>query len=350
MRKLVKKAFIVFFALFLCGSCLLSASNAYASNESCKTPGTYKTEGEIPSGSGIVPNNVISNIYLVNYAVDEKVSDLLVLGDALWCYATHYGANDWTIGQHVLFSVPNFSILISGIFIWIIGLLLVFAVAYYLVDLSFKLAFAVMAMPIAIALWPFPATKKKLFDVISLMLHCTGVFIFLCLGVTFTIALIKASYSSIEGFDSQSGFAAIYTYINEGQTEPLAKRFDIGSVNFLLLLFAGIYGFRLVGTVVDDYAKKFFNDSTGMGSQSPMHSGLTQMTSFVKNQAAKPFKRAKDIVSTQAKRGLAKGYGAVGGKLAAKGGFTGKIGQAMNNVASDYEDNYQNQRQSEDER
>ena len=193
-------------------------------------------------------------------------------------------------------------------------------------------------MPIVIALWPFPPTKKKLSDVVELMIHCTGIFIFLCLGVTYLIALIEAAYGGTEGFDQ------VYEYINSGQTEPLAEQFDLLSDNFLLLLFATIYGFRLVGKSVGDYTDKFFPDSTGLGNANPMHDRLTQATDFVKQKAMKPIKRVKDIASTQAKRGIAKGTGAIGAKMAQSNNkFVSSMGKSMQARADDFEAKYQDQ-------
>ena len=45
------------------------------------------------------------------------------------------------------------------------------SVAYYLVDISFKLGFAIIAMPITVGLWPFNITKGKLASCFSIVLR-----------------------------------------------------------------------------------------------------------------------------------------------------------------------------------
>ena len=119
----------------------------------------------------------------------------------------------------------------------------------------------------------------------------------------------------------------------------------MSSINILLLMFAGLYGFQLIGKLATEYADKFFPD--GMGTGSPMHHQLTKATGIAKNIAMKPVNYAKDVVKTQVKRGLAKGYGALGGKIGALGKTTfGKavfksLGGSMVKRAMDFEDHDQ---------
>ena len=311
-----------------------------------------------------IPPAIMNNIMTVNKAVDKKVARFIVLGDAVKCAAADFLSHEWSL-LVIKIHVPNITLWLSGAIVWVVGVILTFVIGYYLCDISFKLGFAILAMPIAIGLWPFPLTKKYLGKVISLMLHCTGIFIFLCLGVTLAVALFDAAVTvGIAGTssDGKDAMETMFGYFKEAErdnpaSEIIANAFDLTSFNFLLLMFAGIYGFRLIGASVNKYTGKFFPDSTGLGSVNPMHQGLTQVTDFAKQQAEKVGALAKDTLKTQAGRGAAKLGGKISGAVARLGagmskapGVGGKLGkglQAMGNMgqkmAENHEAKYQNQ-------
>jgi len=216
-------------------------------------------------------------------------------------------------------------------------------------------------MPISIALWPFNPTKKYLGKAIDLMFNCTGIFIFLCLGVTIAIGLFDAAVSvSVAGADSNSKDAmeTMFGYFKEAERDSPAakiieKAFDLVSANFLLIIFAGLYGFRMIGSSVNKYSKKFF--PSDLDEVNPMHQGMTQATAFVADKAKKAGSLAKDIATTQMGRGAAKlggklsgAIGKMGAGLSKKtGGKLGKGLQAMGNIgqkmAANHEAKYQNQ-------
>ena len=321
------------------------AQNAYAGkDDQCKQSTTYNGAGvegdckkvcEISSGYGIVSNGTIVNICTVNQTIDFKVSEFLLMGDALACFATHAGAKRIRLLTITLFKFPHLSILISGCAIWILGAILTLVIGFYLIDISFKIGFALLALPIGIALWPFKQTSKKLYSIIKLMMNSTGVFIFLSLGASFAVALFNAAFAGVGGLDG------IYSYINEGKTQELSEAFTVVSINFLLYIFAGVCGFRMLGKFVNDYNKKFFPDDTSLGNANPMHHRLTQAMDFAGQKIGHAAKSAAsyagDVAATQAKRGAAHGINAVGKGVQKAGHFAGYVaGDIKNgtNVAS----------------
>ena len=301
-------------------------------------------------GHGIISDGVVGNVFAVNLMASQRVSDFLVLGNTLHCFAWHgVGAHDLRLMGIKITKFPSLSIGIVGLGLMLLGAILVIVIGYYLVDISFKLGFCVMALPIAIALWPFPKIGNKLNVVITTMFHAAGILIFLALGVAYLWALFDAVFAIItvttDAGEQKQGVEAIYEFIRAGEPKPLREAFKLSSINILLLMFAGLYGFQLIGKLATEYADKFFPD--GMGTGSPMHHQLTKATGFAKNIAMKPVNYAKDVVKTQVKRGLAKGYGALGGKIGALGKTTfGKavfksLGGSMVKRAMDFEDHYQ---------
>ena len=194
------------------------------------------------------------------------------------------------------------------------------------------------------------------------MLNCTGIFIFLSLGATYAVALFDGAIAvggegMIDVSETGDVMQTVFNYFRDEKGNEVLELFDLLSFNFLLLMFAGVYGFRLVGKSVDEYTGSFFKDETGLGNANPMHQGLTQATDFVKQKAGKVGGYAKDVLKTQAGRGAAKlggklsgAMGKVGAGMAKAGGVMGALGkgmQAMGNIgqkmAANHEAKYQNQ-------
>lgn len=338
LKHLTSFVFIFLLSLMLAFS---FAQNAYAGkDDQCKQATTYKGAGvegdckkvcEISSGHGIVSNGTIVNICIVNQTIDFKVSEFLLMGDALACFATHAGAKRIRLLTITLFKFPHLSILISGCAIWVLGAILTLVIGFYLIDISFKIGFALLALPIGIALWPFKQTSKKLYSIIKLMMNSTGVFIFLSLGASFAVALFNAAFASVGGLDG------IYSYINEGKTKELSEAFTVVSINFLLYIFAGVCGFRMLGKFVNDYNKNFFPDDTSLGNANPMHHRLTQAMDFAGQKIGHVASYAGDVAATQAKRAAAHGINAIGKGVQKAGHFAGyATGDIKNgtNVAS----------------
>ena len=174
------------------------------------------------------------------------------------------------------------------------------------------------------------------------MMHCAGICIFRCLGATYAVALFDAATTSF--LEEKLNEACMEYGVNcpKIENDPLLdalkggdagalilKIFDLSSFNFLLLLFVGVYGFKLVGDTVTKYAQQFFPDSTGLGKVNPMHKGLTQATDFAKKQVGKAGALAKDVAKTQGKRLGAKAGGKVGSALKKVGQGMQKAGEKM---------------------
>ena len=327
----------------------------------CKSSGILGVKEPPIDSNNFLAENILKNISKLNKAVDAKVSSFLVLGSAINCAATHFMGTEINIVT-VTFTVPDFSLLLSGIVIWILGIILVMIVGFYLVDISFKLGFAIISMPIAMALWPFKITSKYLGVIISLMFNCAGTFIFLSLGAAYAITLFAAAVApksagadSIQTSGNQDTMEAIYEILNKNHTKEITDHFDFVSIQFMLLVFAGIYGFRLIGKLVNDYTSNFFSSDIGKGT--PMHSGLTQITDFAKQQAGKVGSYVKDVAKTQGGRAFAKAGGKISGAMSTIGKgmqkaggpakVLGKMMEGMGNtgqkMAKNHETRYQNQ-------
>lgn len=266
----------------------------------------------------IVSSDVMNRIMFFAQNLDKNVSTNLVIGHAMTCWSMNGGAWDFS-----LFKMVNLWLWFCGALIWFVGFMLTLGIGYYLLDISFKLGFAIMALPVVIGLWPFNVTKGKVTAVISIMLKAAGTFVFLALTTTYALAMINVALRDVP---------TLFAKIEAGDAIWISNTFDLTGPYFLIILFVYLYSMKLILSTVSDYVDKFFKDSV-FGGADPMHGKLTQMTDFAKQQAMRPVKwaggKASDAVKKQVTegaakagkfvRGLFKGMEA-GGKAAQAGG------------------------------
>lgn len=266
----------------------------------------------------IVSSDVMNRIMFFAQNLDKNVSTNLVIGHAMTCWSMNGGAWDFS-----LFKMVNLWLWFCGALIWFVGFMLTLGIGYYLLDISFKLGFAIMALPVVIGLWPFNVTKGKVTAVISIMLKAAGTFVFLALTTTYALAMINVALRDVP---------TLFAKIEAGDAIWISNTFDLTGPYFLIILFVYLYSMKLISSTVSDYVDKFFKDSV-FGGADPMHGKLTQMTDFAKQQAMRPVKwaggKASDAVKKQVTEGAAKAGKGVqaagkgmeaGGKAAQAGG------------------------------
>lgn len=247
----------------------------------------------------IVSSDVMNRIMFFAQNLDKNVSTNLVIGHAMTCWSMNGGALDFS-----LFKMVNLWLWFCGALIWFVGFMLTLGIGYYLLDISFKLGFAIMALPVVIGLWPFNVTKGKVTAVISIMLKAAGTFVFLALTTTYALAMINVALRDVP---------TLFAKIEAGDAIWISNTFDLTGPYFLIILFVYLYSMKLISSTVSDYVDKFFKDSV-FGGADPMHGKLTQMTDFAKQQAMRPVKwaggKASDAVKKQVTEGAAKAAGA----------------------------------------
>ncbi len=263
------------------------------------------------AAKAIMSESVIKSILGATKVITSTLAENMVLGNALTCYATLDKGGAWHIGTEILGISFNFGFItnwflwIEGAIIWVSGFLLTMAVAYYLLDVCFKIGFAVIALPIVVGLWPFEMTKKKFSSCISIIAKSAATFAFLAMTASYGIKLIS---SVLSGGEDAMGLEKIYQAIDAASSgtgergdenvQYVMSHMDLFSINFVLLMFAIIYTFKLVGATVQKLVSKFFPDNF-FGEQQPMHHNLTAVTKAAKDLAMKPVGMARDIAMHQ---------------------------------------------------
>jgi len=290
--------------------------------------------------TNIMPKSIMNSILGAMRAITNTTADNMVLGNMVMCYAGLKNGGAWKIEifdidiAHVL----NIFLWLEGAIIWALGFMLTLAVSYYFIDISFKIGFAVLAIPVVFGIWPFGFGQDKLFKAISIIAKSSATFAFLAITTKFGMDLVSEALNGVDDIYAKIDAFATET-VTENQEDLFKAEIDntlyLFSPTFIMMAFAIIYFYKMVQGTISDLVNKFFPDNV-FGDSSPMHSAATMMTSFAHKMAMKVTGAdlAKDIVAHQTGRlvkgGLTKAKdGVVGGlKAAAHPVRTGK--QAYN--------------------
>ena len=255
----------------------------------------------------IVSSDVMNRVMQFAQDLDKNVSLNLVIGHSITCWSITGGAWDFHY-----FRTVNLWLWFCGALIWFVGFMLTLGIGYYLLDISFKLGFAIMALPVVIGLWPFNITKGKVSAVISIILKAAGTFVFLALTTTYALVMISIALRDTD---------TLLDKVKDGEAEWISETFAPTGPYFLIILFAYLYSMKLISSTVSDYVEKFFKDGV-FGSADPMHGKLTQITDMTKQLGMMPVKWAGGKIGDAAKEKAKEGAVRTGRFV--KGLFKGK--------------------------
>ena len=258
------------------------------------------------SGVELLSADMLNKIMGFNESLDRVVSTNLVIGHAITCHSVNAGA--WVNHSIMDFQiiVPNVWIWLCGAAIWFAGFMLVLAVSYYLLDISFKIGIAIMIFPLLMALWPFSLTAGKVKTCIKTMLSSAAIFAFLAITTSYAMAMISVTLRDVP---------ELFERVEKGDSKWISDTFDITGPYFILILFAYLYSIKLVRSTVDDYVNKFFGGGL-MANASPMHSEMTRMTDIAKKATVGAGKAAVGAATGGAGKVLGAVAGATVGKAA----------------------------------
>ena len=274
----------------------------------------------------ILSASVINSMLQALSSINGRLAKLQIIGNAITCFANNGGA--WVIPTGIWYDIYITDIFtwLVGAIIWVAGFMLIIAVAYYLLDISFKIGFAVIALPIMIGLWPFNMTKGKITACMSIIMKAAATYACLAITANYTVYMLesvlndkpvtidmligvmeKANANSTSMVDTEvansieiDGKTATSTTYKTN-VEFVKDHISLFSTKFILILFALIYGYKLIGSTVKDIVNKFFPDNM-FGDSSPMHSKLTAATKWAKDKAMVPVGWARDVAVHQSGR------------------------------------------------
>lgn len=252
----------------------------------------------------IIDPAVLDKILAFTEGVSKKMATNMILGNGLMCHSLD------------AFDVAGYRMVdlwlwLCGAAIWVVGFLMSIFVSFYLLDIAFKIGFAVIMLPVAVGLWPFKPTTGRVGACFSIILKAAATYALLAICATLAIILI----------DAVLDVEQLFEYIKNDQVTEISEMFSITKTRFLVFCIAFIYAIRLVGKN-QQLVNKLFPDRI-FGDVAPMHQKMTGMTSMVTSKAMKPAGLARDIALHQTGRGIAGAAKGVGKGVGAAGKFLG---------------------------
>lgn len=272
--------------------------------------------------SNLISEAIFGKIMTLSKKADAAVSLNFVIGDALACHAHHAGAI--TVAKkvqeilHIEFYFPDFWLWLCGIAIWFMGLMVVIGINFYLLDLSFKVGFGLLALPITLGLWPFDKFQSKFTECIKLIVNAAGTFMFLGISVGITVTLISAALG---------GTDELFAAIENDNKRYVADQFSLSGAKFLLVAFAFFYSHKLISETVSGLTDKFFGSSMNhmhtmaVGTTSYLGGAVKDKVGGTVGRITKGIGKGADALTEKAMGGAMKGLkkgGRAIGRLASK--------------------------------
>ena len=308
-------------------------------------------QGAAEANGQIVNNEIMKHrLFAEDILIDLKdmmaliyrsLSILFARGHALMCFATKVSPICLDMGAGISAAlkslvsctvvVPLLNYFIPGILIYITGFFMCMSIGMYFIDISFKLGFATLLLPLSISLWPFPPTQSKLSENVAIVIYNAMLFAFVSIGTAYAVKLINASLGTDEEFwkvmsVTSSGWGEGLVNVAKqwsdlksdeykDSMEKFSEAYDISSVNILVILFALIFGFKILSSSIQDYLQFFFGDGAMGSADTAMHHMGTQAIGKIKqNTVDRAARVGRDITLTAAGKGLE----SLGNKMANK--------------------------------
>lgn len=287
------------------------------------------TLGEIKYNgpTDILPQSLMNSILGATKVITDNTAESMVLGNAITCFSSKPAGGAWKLkeGWFSSIHITNFIMWLEGGVIWACGFMLTLAVGYYLLDICFKIAFAVIAMPIVIGLWPFNLTKGKFTACMSIVFKAAATFAFLAITTNYAMELINASFGDLSKLYDALSIVPGSTDPNQANLTYVENTLAVFGSFFILVLFSFIYSFKLIGSTLSSIVDKFFSDSVFKG-ESPMHKWSTAMTKYAKDKVMAPVGFIRDTALHQTGKLVNKTVGGTFDTITGKGKGNNAVG------------------------
>lgn len=231
--------------------------------------------------------------------INHGSSKMMKYADMLICSAKHGRESYSTFSIAGIISI---SVHLISIFVWlagwillILGFFIMMLASLYMFDVSFNIAIVLVILPLGFALWPFGWTRDKLKPMIDALVHYTGVFIFLPLGIHIGVTLVEYIMNKAINSDANVGESAItfeQAFI-EDRSDLISDNLGVTSLGFWMLFIAYLIAMRLIPLMATEFCDHFFGESL---AGSPINDKITQAIAAVKKQTlGRAGKLGKDI-------------------------------------------------------
>ena len=218
---------------------------------------------------GGLPSSIGNNILCTIQSIQGKILDVLTLGSTSLCIAIKVKSF-----EHI-WLLPHLGYLIVGLVLWIAGIMLMLIYPWLLIDSILQLSIASALIPVAIAAYAFPITRKKY---VSKVWETFMMAMFTFLFLTIVIFIITTGIEQIMAEVMNDKLKSTSYSVILDATDGLAW----WTVRFLKLVFWMFLGWAVLDQA-QSFAKSF---SKGSFSIKPIGSPFGGMVNNVATQAA----------------------------------------------------------------
>ncbi len=257
------------------------------------------SEGGLPASMGI-------SILCTLQVIQDKLLDVITMGSAAICVSLF-------IKNFFIFPHPAY--LLSGVGLWVVGMLLLIIFPFLMLDAVLNLAVSCALLPAAIAAYVFKATKKYVQKIWESFLKAMFSFVFLTIIMMILITVIDNTIGeatqSINKFNDEGGVLDI-----------ILNDLSWTGVLFLKIVFVCLLGWAVLGEIAE-FAKSFASSvaSTNIGSLLG-----TLGVSGAKNATQRIVAPAAKAIGKQVGRGISEKAEQVGNSV---GNFISNSGSSL---------------------
>lgn len=251
-------------------------------------------------------DDILMNMKSMMVKINQSLGALSMLGQGLRCYS-------WDIAPLEINSdlrILRMNFYIPGMFIGLTAFFLSMAIGMYFIDISFKLGFAVVFLPLSLSLWPFPPTKDKFIENISIVIRNAMLFACISIGVSYAIILISEGVLSGGWKDFWLIVDDRLQIVGESQEynknmQKFTESFSIDTTKVLIIIFCLFFAFKIVSSSVTAYLNRFFGEGAlGAAENAMHHMGTQAMGTLTNATVGKAGRLVRDIAINQTGRGI----------------------------------------------
>ena len=239
---------------------------------------------------------------------------------------------------------PHVKMLIIGLIFYIFGLLIAFAIGFYMLDCALQLGIVCAMVPFFIASWPFKITRSYTKQGWDIFLNTF--FNFVVMGVVIS----AASAIMLQAISTDLSAETLEEYLNTNNIEELTRVLDFGGMQMVMLVVCCLIAFKLSGEVQNITNKL----SGGLGISAGANIGgalSSTVNKAVAGGAAATWSGVKGAAGAAAessglaggaralKGAIGKGIGKIGGAAgvgsrASMGGIADTAGKGLNKLGN----------------
>lgn len=255
-------------------------------------------------------DDILMNMKSMMVKINQSLGALSMLGQGLRCYSWDIAPLEINSDGIINLRILRMNFYIPGMFIGLTAFFLSMAIGMYFIDISFKLGFAVVFLPLSLSLWPFPPTKDKFIENISIVIRNAMLFACISIGVSYAIILISEGVLSggWKDFwlivDDRLQMAGESQEYNQNM-QKFTESFSIDTTKVLIIIFCLFFAFKIVSSSVTAYLNRFFGEGAlGAAENAMHHMGTQAMGTLTNATVGKAGRLVRDIAINQTGRGI----------------------------------------------